>query len=76
MQELLPAFETFIVEAAKECAKVKVVARSDWLASNEPELLLQRHLCNKVQETFDHIGSSKEKNNITTKRKMLCNIVR
>jgi hypothetical protein len=26
---LLPAFKTFIVEAAKECAEVEVVARSD-----------------------------------------------
>jgi hypothetical protein len=61
MQELLPAFETFIVEAAKECAKVKVVARSDWFASNEPELLLRDIFVTRCKKLLTILALPKQK---------------
>jgi hypothetical protein len=76
LQDLLPAFEAFIVETAKEVAEVEITARSDWFANNKTELLLQIHLRNKAQETIDHTGSVEAKNDLKIKRKMLCNTVR
>ncbi len=73
---LLSAFKTFIVEAAKECAEVEIVAISDWLASNETELLLQIDPRNKEQETFDRTSSVEAKNTLKIRRKMLCNSVK
>ncbi len=51
----MPSFETFII-AAKECAEVEVVARSDWFASNETELLLQidLHTFKWIRADFNH----------------------
>jgi hypothetical protein len=75
-QDLLPTFENFIVEAAKECAEIEIIARSDWFASNETELLHQIHLRNKAQETFDCTESIEAKNDLKAKRKLLHNTIR
>ena len=37
-------FETFVVDAAKECAEVEIIVRIIWFAENELELLLKIEL--------------------------------
>lgn len=60
-QDLLSEIKDFIVKAAKECAEFEVIARTDWVASNECELLLHIHCRNKAKECMTKIPQYKLK---------------
>ena len=46
--DIFQQFEEHIVDAAKKVAEIEVVARNDWFAENELELLLLIHLRNEA----------------------------
>mmetsp|Transcript_17839 Transcript_17839/g.25395 ORF Transcript_17839/g.25395 Transcript_17839/m.25395 type:complete len:496 (+) Transcript_17839:690-2177(+) len=69
-------FESFVVDAAKECAEVEIVARKDWFAENELELLLKIELRNRAQKTYDQDTTTENKTKLQDTRKSLRKAVR
>ena len=69
-------FEIFLVDAAKECAEIEIVARKDWFADNELELLLKIEIRNRAQKTYDQETNAENKARLQAARKSLRKAVR
>jgi len=69
-------FEIFLVEAAKQCAEIEIVARKDWFADNELELLLKIEIRNRTQKKYDQETSAENRTLLQAARKNLRKAVR
>ena len=69
-------FELFLVDTARECAEIEVVARKDWFAENELELLLKIEIRNRAQKKYNQETTAENKAYLRNARKSLRKAVR